>query len=130
MKHKIVKDPVFRSAVLFYQCLDGKEATKHIRKMYSAKTDCSDITNTSFDGFAGTCIELFNTKTGLTDWFVWIRDKNDWKTMVHEASHLTFRVLDKRGVKYNSDNDETWCYLHEFFIREFWHVMTREAGKK
>lgn len=120
MKHKLIYDEVFRAEVLFYLCDNGDDALKHANKKYNAK-----ISDASFDGFQGTCMELFNTKTKITSWFVWIKYKDDWKTMTHETSHLVFRILDNRGVKYSSDNDETWCYLHEYFIGKFWHEMCK-----
>jgi len=124
MKHKLVKDPVFRSEVLFYHCEDDKAVISHAKRKYG-------ITITSdFSGNRGQCLEIYDTETQITTWLIWLKHRKDWKTMVHEAAHVTFRILEKRGVKTNSDNDETWCYLHEFFIAEFWHEMTKEAGKK
>lgn len=118
MKHKLITDPVFKTEVLFYLCEKGSDAIVHANKKYNII-----ISDTSFDGYKGSCIELYDRKTEITFWFVWVNDNKDWKTMVHETAHLVFRILDKRLVKYNSNNDETWCYLHEFFVSKFWHEM-------
>lgn len=118
MKHKLVYDPVFRSEVLFYCCEDVIRVEKHLLK----KRDVKGIEIKKSD--AGKCWEVYHKKTGITFWIVYVHKDKDWKTMVHEAAHITFRILDSRLVKYGSENDETWCYLHEFFIKEFWHVMT------
>lgn len=118
VKHKLIFDKVFRSEVLFYVCENGEKVISHIKKKYNVIWD-----SPGFDGYKGTCVELFDKKTKITTWLIWVSDKKDWKSMVHETSHLVFRILDKRGVKYSSDNDETFCYLHEYFVSEFWHVM-------
>ena len=121
MIHKVIRDPVFKSEVLFYNCKKGDDAIAHARKKYNIT-----IENFSgFDGFKGSCVELYCEKTKITTWLIWIMEKKDWKSMVHESAHLVFRILDKRGIKYNSDNDETWCYLQEFFVAEFWHEMVK-----
>lgn len=121
MKHKLIYDPVFRSETLFYLCKDGNEAMTHARKKYNVT-----LTKDSFDGFKGMCVELTCKKTKITAWMIWVKNHKDWKTMVHEAAHLTFNILDVRGVGYNSGNDETWCYLHEYFVSEFWHTMCKK----
>lgn len=118
MKHKIIYDPVFRSEVLFYSCKNFKEVVAHAKLKHKV-----DISDSNVDGNMGMCWEQIDDETKITFWVIWIRDKKDWKTMVHEAAHVVFRILDARGVKYNSGNDETWCYLHEFFIAKFWHEM-------
>ncbi len=120
MKYKIVADPVFRTETLFYACNDGNQAIKHAKKYYNV-----NIRINAFDAFKGSCTELENLKTKGTSWLVWVKSCRDWKIMVHEAAHLTFRVLNNRGVGYSGGNDETWCYLQEFFIKEFWQVMTK-----
>ncbi len=120
MKHKLIYDPVFRSETLFYLCKDGNKALKHAKKKYNVTLD-----KDSFDGYKGMCVELTSKTTNITAWMVWVKYDKDWKTMVHESAHLTFNVLDARGVGYNSKNDETWCYLHEYFVTEFWHIMCK-----
>lgn len=118
MIHKLISDPVFKSEVLFYLSENGSEAIAHAKKKYNVI-----IENPGFEGYKGTCVELFDPKSKITFWLVWVNDKKDWKTMVHEAAHVVFRILDRRGVKYTSENDETWCYLHEYFVSKFWHEM-------
>jgi len=106
------------SEVIFYVCKNGADAIKHAKRKHKVIIDDLD-----FDGYDGTCAELHDPKTNVTFWMVWVRNYKDWKSMVHESAHLVFRILDQRGVKYDSDNDETWCFLQEFFVKEFWHVM-------
>ena len=117
-KFKLITDPIFRSEILFYISKNGDDVICHAERKCKSKLNIG-----KFDGFKGICSEIYDDKTKITFWIVWVNDKKDWKTMSHEALHLVFRILDKRGVKYSSDNDETFCYLHEYFISKFWHIM-------
>ena len=120
LKYKIIVDPVFKSETLFYNHRDVDRIVAHAKKKYNINL-CIE----SFQGFQGTCVELRNKIDKTLLWFVWVADYKDWKTMVHEASHLVFRILDTRKVKYGSDNDETWCYLQEYYVTKFWHEMCK-----
>ncbi len=120
MKHKIIYDPVFRTETLFYTCKSGNQAIAHAKKKYDV-----NIRINSFNGCKGSCTSLEDAKTGVPLWLIWVGSSKDWKAMAHEAAHLTFRVLNIRGVGYSGGNDETWCYLQEFFIKEFWRVMCK-----
>lgn len=75
-------------------------------------------------------MELRCRESQIAIWLVWVSNRKDWKTMSHEAAHLVFSILDKRNVKYDSGNSETWCYLHEYFISEFWHIMCNPKKNK
>jgi hypothetical protein len=121
MKHKLIFEPVFRTETLFYSCKDGKYALAHAKKKYNC-----NIKDGVFDGYNGICVGLICKETKADAWMIWVSSHPDWKTMSHEASHLVFRILDSRGVKYSSGNDETWCYLHEYFEKVFWNVMCRK----
>lgn len=127
IKHELIRDPVFRSETLFYTC-KRSQAIKHANKKYALS-----IPDDDFNGYRGVCTEMVCANTGVIFWLVWVLGSKDWITMTHEAAHLTFNVLDKRGISYNSRNDETWCYLHEFFVKKFWHIMCKkrkiESGK-
>ncbi len=125
MKHKIIYDPVFRSETLFYCCESGGEALAHAKKKYNVS-----IAGNGFNGFKGTCIELICNATGIAGWLVWVKNHKDWKCMVHEAAHVCFNILEKRLVGYTGGNNETFCYLQEFFATEFWDVMCKKARKK
>jgi hypothetical protein len=114
----LVSDPVYRSSVLF--CVgDGKALWSRVEKKYGKLP----IEN-NFDDCRGSCWELKDAK-GHPLWVVWVGAKTDWKAMVHEASHLTFYILDARGVQYSSEDDEAWCYLHEFWIERLWDEMLK-----
>ncbi len=121
IKHKLIFDPIFRSETMFYACKNGEDAVAHARKTYDCK-----INTYGFKTVRGTCMELICQDTGIASWMVWIGGSRDWKAMTHEAAHLVFRILDVRGVKYDSNNDETWCYMQEYFVNKFWQIMCKK----
>jgi hypothetical protein len=125
MKHKLIYDPVFRSETLFYQCKDVGEAVAHAKKKYNVLLNVD-----GYEHYKGLKLEIECKESKMITWAVWVKGHKDWKTMMHEAAHLVFGILDESGVKYNSDNDETWCYLHEYFVKEFWHIMCKKRKKK
>ena len=117
-KHKLIYDPIFRSETLFYSGKNWQDIISHVKKKYKI-----DLSKEDFSTARGTCLESQCPNTKISVWIVWISNPRDWKTMVHEAAHLTFRILDFRGVSYGGMDSETWCYLHEYFISKFWHIM-------
>ncbi len=44
-------------------------------------------------------------------------------TIVHEACHLSWYVMDGLGIKVNADNHEIQCYLIEQIVREINRVV-------
>jgi len=44
-------------------------------------------------------------------------------TIVHEACHLSWYVMDGLGIKVNADNHEIQCYLIEQIVREIIRVV-------
>lgn len=118
--HELIFESVFKTETLFYICEDSDLVISHAKKRYNINLDIAE-----FDSFKGICLELA-CKGRSTLWLVWVKTGKDWKTMGHESAHLVFRILDSRGVKYNGGNNETWCYLHEYFITKFWHIMCKK----
>lgn len=45
--------------------------------------------------------------------------KDNYCTIVHELTHLSMRVLDAAGVKYDTNNQEPLAYLIEMFFSDF-----------
>lgn len=124
MIHKLIYDPVFKSETLFYNCEDPQRIKVHIKKKYKISLDFQELHESK-----GVCLENKCPNTNVVVWIIWVSKYKDWKTMVHEAAHLTFRVLDLRGIRYGGMDSETWCYLHEYFVSKFWHVMCKGIKK-
>lgn len=57
---------------------------------------------------------------------IWIESKKDFHTLSHEVTHIVFKVLSDRGVTVGVENQESFAYYHDFWLRKLWIVM----GKK
>lgn len=122
MKHKVIDEPVFKTSTLFYCDCDDVQVVKHAKKKFNITLDINELKRLD-----GTCVTLVHNKTYAAMWVVWVRNYKSWKTMVHEAGHLVFSILDHSGVKAEHGNDETFCYLQGYFVSEFWHVMSKKG---
>jgi hypothetical protein len=54
-----------------------------------------------------------NLKTGNIIYIVWIGNLKHKSFLIHELLHLTGFILADRNVRYDSNNDEPFCYLIE-----------------
>ena len=51
------------------------------------------------------------------------------KTIVHEATHLSWFLLDSLQIDINVDNHEVQCYLMESIVTEISRVVVEAKGK-
>lgn len=122
MKYKVIDEPVFKTSTLFYYGGDEEQVSKHAKKKYNIDLDVDKLKR-----LEGVCVTLVNNRTHAAMWVVWVRNRKAWKTMVHEAAHLAFHVLEHSGVELKDGDNETFCYLQEYFVSEFWHVMSKKG---
>jgi len=76
---------------------------------------CYQITKTNGDG------------SREKEFLVWIEDKTDHHHMVHETAHLVQHVFGYMGVTYDNTNKEAIAYYQEYWVRKFWHVMSKNV---
>lgn len=50
--------------------------------------------------------------------FIWIKSKTDYGVLMHEIAHAINHFMQMRGIKFDFDNDEPYCYLLEFWFNE------------
>lgn len=55
---------------------------------------------------------------------VWIKNKTDCYSMVHETIHLVKNIFDKKGILFNSENHELIAYYQGYWVRKFWDKMS------
>lgn len=61
-----------------------------------------------------------NNPLGLV---IWIKNKTDYHSMVHETLHLVRRIFEIKGIPFDSDNDEIIAYYQNYWVRKFWNKM-------
>ena len=57
-------------------------------------------------------------QSNFIDWLshIYIGDKNDLPTIIHELLHWVNRILDQKWI---TIDEELQCYLQEFYFREY-----------
>lgn len=62
------------------------------------------------------------TKSGRIAWVIYLNQfvymAKDLGILVHEVGHLVFRILETKQVPIRGENDEVFCYLQEYYVRE------------
>lgn len=61
---------------------------------------------------------------------VWVKDKTDYHSMVHETLHLVVKIFDKKGIPFNAENHELIAYYQGYWVRKFWHTMSKFINDK
>ncbi len=49
--------------------------------------------------------------------------------IAHEALHLTFQILNEKGVKYSVDSEEAYCYLHGEIVAFLVKQLSKRLNK-
>jgi len=130
MIHKVIHEPIFQTETLFYACTDIDTVISHAKKTYKVHLDKGE-----FEGATGIC-QKFSSDEKIARklknhcWVVWLEIPHDLRLTVHEAGHLTYNILNHHGVNHDFDNQETFCYLLDFFTNEFWNLMENSNKKK
>jgi len=57
---------------------------------------------------------------------IWIEKSDDYNGMVHETIHLVKRVFEIMGVPFTAENDEIIAYYQNYWVRTFWHKMSKD----
>lgn len=89
------------------------ELQKHIKENYgvdmeSEGNDAENILLKSYDG--------------KEDNYIWIpKYKNTiefQRSLIHELLHYTFDVMNRKGIKYSEDSEETFTYFQDYMYGE------------
>jgi hypothetical protein len=88
---------------------------------YLKKQDIElDIANKDWIAETG---EIRNDDGTLKEYYIRIPvidwTSENYGTIIHELSHLTFNVLDSVSVKFGAENQEPYTYLLEMFLKDF-----------
>jgi len=71
----------------------------------------------------GECLLISNEEDTPQGLVVWIKDKIDYLSMVHETLHLVKRIFKIKNIPFDSDNDEIIAYYQNYWVRKFWNKM-------
>lgn len=69
----------------------------------------------------GSCI-VVEMDDGRAGTFIWVDDPKQLDVLVHECVHAANDLLNKRGIRFDADNDEPYAYYVQYLFnkcREF-----------
>ena len=69
------------------------------------------------------CTIITNDNGVELAYHVWIKDKTDYHSMVHETVHLVEYILKKKNIPFSSENQELIAYYQNYWVRKFWNKM-------
>jgi hypothetical protein len=107
-----------------------QEMVDHVQEIHPG-LDLKDIITPSHVGYT---MFITNRVKGSTMFvLIKLRDDKDYPTMydtiVHEAVHLSWAIIDQVGVGINQDNHETQAYLVENLNNEIKEVVSNAREK-
>ena len=96
------------------------ELEKVLKDTWGYACDCSDLSR-SAQGYyipigPGSCI-------------IWVEDKKDISTLMHELLHAALAILDNRGVCYDDERHEALTYYHEFLFNWACEMIVKESRR-
>jgi hypothetical protein len=58
---------------------------------------------------------------------VWKERFENITTLVHEAAHVTFKILSSKGLKHNEETEEAFCYFQESIVKRLVEAMRKKV---
>lgn len=125
---------VFKTECVFYV----NEPLSRVKKIIVKQGDPEDIKDIDWKRHemdSGVCFTIKLKKEGLLAFLIWM-PKFTWtvpqmSTLSHEIVHLTFAVLDLKGIPIRKENDETFAYFHQCYLRQaFNHLKPKKHRTK
>lgn len=115
MKILNITDPIYNTDIVV--CQGSLEAfNKWCLKNFKDEVDT--------DKAAGKFVALIHKVTGAERLIIWF-EKYDESVILHECLHCAIYLLNNRGIKINSKNDEPFCYYAEWLFRS---IRENKAG--
>lgn len=70
------------------------------------------------------------TNGDVTRFYVWLKNCSRYYNMVHETLHLAHRILNHASIDITNDNIELVAYYQNYWVRKFWHKMSKFIKEK
>ena len=117
MKVKKYHCDLYCANVVFLAGCNHKEASEYVRKRHGSPLDCTRR-------HSGGVWTIEDKDERL--YVIWVRDKKDFSTMVHEVYHLVLNIFEDRGIGIDGDNQEPSAY----YVEKWFTVLCDEMNKK
>lgn len=123
-KLKVIWDPVYRCDVMFISGCSFDDLVKAVKKR-GLKAPLESMRYTK--GATALFTEQDNPgKVQGTIFLVWVQDKKDFYTLLHEVSHLVQAIFDVKGIEISWNNGEPFSYYQEFWFKTLWRLTNKK----
>lgn len=119
---KIIPDEVYRHDLLFVAGCSLEEANKSLKK-YNINPY---VPAEEPKGLMWAISEKESSNIIGTALFLWVKDRKDFYTLLHEVSHLCVKVFDLSNMEINPHTTEAFAFYHEFWFRKLWRLMNKK----
>ena len=113
MKKKRIEESVYGSYIYLVWGCPRKEIIRWLNRKSGLEFEEKDEFGT--DTFGSTFIIRYEDRTDL---YIWVNNKKNIPSLVHELSHVVYHTLSSVGIQHNDDTDEAYAYLLTFYVRE------------
>lgn len=109
--------PTYNANVWYITNCDHLECKHILEKNLNAEVESWDHEDSQ--GF----LEVYSDPNVFV---VWVKNKKDQETLVHELVHLAIEILDSRGVIINVEGSETLAY----YVGYWFKILSKGSGSK
>lgn len=60
------------------------------------------------------------------DYVIYLEDKRNFYTLLHESTHLVNHILRDRNAYYDWHNDETFAYYQTYWFKRIWRIINKD----
>jgi len=137
MKTKEIHIPIYGENIFIIYTEDGKKALSFIKRKLPKNTDLGNteyILTGNFEKDKNNAMYTYTADENV-GFMVCGDDSNNvynLSIISHECLHLTFKILNHRGVELCHESEEAYTYLHQFLFNEVahWLLNVKKHAKK
>lgn len=118
---KIIPDEVYRHDLLFVSGCSLKEANRELKKYKINPFAPEEEPKGVMWAISG----KDSPRVEGVALFMWIKDRRDFYTLLHEVSHLCIKVFDLSNMDVNLHTTEAFSFYHEFWFKKLWRLMSK-----
>jgi len=113
-----IHNPVLSNyLIVIYNC-DYEKLNKYLKKEYNIGIENNEYNNGCF----------FKAEADESEYyFIWIekphKDSYTYSLVAHEIVHFLFQLFDDRGINIDKENDETFAYHLQFYLKEIFEKI-------
>lgn len=118
---EVISEPVYRFELVFLAGLSHAQANKEL-EIFNIKPIEEQYNDARGLMFGVDEKEQPKATIGKC-YIVWLRNRYDFYTLVHEVAHLVIEVFADKNIEVNNETTEVFAWYQEFWIKKLWDLM-------